>query len=248
MFTANTAFSALAMSHYGHDGGNLAAPLWVSGIEWGGGISPVQLLADIRNGPREAPRSTVLQSERDKYAKYNFDRVWLKLLARSLGHSVTDYRNMLSEEVGALTATGPILKLNLYPISFKNTYAGNWSKEFYELTGFPTKELYMAWVQTNRFKFFNDLVAKHRPKIIVCSGSSYKRDYLLAFGGIDSLFSEPKQKILLSTSKEVLIYPSSLASQTEIYIVPFFGGIHGIKSDAECEELGTLLHRALGVG
>lgn len=245
MFEVNDSFKKLALSHYGYDGGNLQSSFWISGIEWGGGIKAEELEHDIKKGPVVYARSTDLLSERLQYTKYNFDRVWLKILAKVLGHNISDFRKMIDEETKALTANGPMMKFNLYPISFKNTSSEQWNRDLYQLTGFPTKELYIAWVQTYRFKFFNDLVKQYSPKIVLCSGTTFKRDFLLAFGGIESLFATPLEKIQISESKDVLVYQSALSSNTKICIAPFFGSIHGTKSDEECNVLGSFLRSKL---
>lgn len=241
MFEVKKDFAKLALSHYGYDGGNINSSFWISGIEWGGGISPEELKKDILNGPIESPRSTEEIKERERYLKYKFDSIWLKILASSLGDEVSNFRKLVGEETRALTSTGPMMKFNLYPISFKDTSTGYWTKDFYELTGFPTKELYMAWVQANRFPLFNKYVEKFQPNVILCSGVLFKRDFLLAFGGIKSLFFEPIEEFEISEKKKVHVFQSSLSVKTKIVMAPFFGSIHGTKSDEECRRLGTYL-------
>jgi len=245
MFKVNTEFEKLALSHYGYDGGNLNAPLWVSGIEWGGGVNISELVSDIKKGPVLVPRTVESSLDRNKYLNYVFDRIWLKVLSKSLGCEVSDYKKMINDDVGALSSSGPVMKLNLYPISFKDTSYENWSRDFYEVTGFPTKELYMAWVQSHRFNFFNELVSEYKPDAILCSGVTFRRDFLLAFGGVESLFSTPVEKVKLSEKKELYIYQSSISPTTKIYVVPFFGSIHGTKKDSECEIIGELLQKKL---
>lgn len=245
MFKVNREFEKLALSHYGYDGGNLKAPLWVSGIEWGGGVKISELVSDISKGPILTPHSVESISDRNKYLNYVFDRIWLKVLSKSLGYEVSDYKKMINDDIRALSSSGPVMKFNLYPISFKDTSFENWSRDFYEVTGFPTKELYMAWVQSHRFKFFNELVSQYKPDVILCSGVTFLRDFLLAFGGVESLFSTPVDKVKLSDKKELYVYQSAISSNTKIYVVPFFGSIHGTKKDSECDLIGELLQKKL---
>lgn len=245
MFKATQKFEELALSHYGYDGGNLKAPLWVSGIEWGGGVKADELTQDIVKGPLSEPNSVEKIESREKYLNYPFDRIWLKVLSKSLGYEVGDYKKMVIQDIGALSSSGPVMKFNLYPISFKNTSYEHWNKELFKITGFPTKELYMAWVQNYRFKFFNELVGKYRPKVILCSGITFSRDFLLAFGGVESLFAEPLDRVNLSDKKELHIYQSAISDETKIFIVPFFGSIHGTKKDEECEVIGNLVRNNL---
>lgn len=245
MFKVNAEFEKLALSHYGYDGGNLNARLWVSGIEWGGGVNIPELVSDIKKGPVLVPHSVEKNVDRHKYLNYVFDRIWLKVLSKSLGYEVGEYKKMINDDVAALSSSGPVMKFNLYPISFKDTSFENWNRDFYQVTGFPTKELYMAWVQSNRFKFFNELVHEFQPEVILCSGITFSRDFLLAFGGVESLFSDPIEKVSLSEKKEMLIYQSAISSATKIYLVPFFGSIHGTKKDSECEIIGKLLKENL---
>lgn len=245
MFEINEDFKKIALSHYGYDGGNLDSNFWISGLEWGGGISISELEKDILNGVMHTPNSIENLAEREKYLKYKFDVIWMKILSKAKGLQVDDYRKMVNEDYRVLSSQGPVMKLNLYPISFKNTSSDFWNKEFYKITGFPTKELYIAWIQGQRFKMFNDLIIKHGPRVVLCSGITYKNDFLLAYGGLESLFARPKEEIIISSNKKILIYDSCLSENTKLYIVPFLGSVNGIKSNLECEELGELIGRDL---
>ncbi|OUR95744.1 hypothetical protein A9Q84_14680 [Halobacteriovorax marinus] len=241
----NEEFKDLALSHYGYDGGNLKSDIWFSGLEWGGGIDLEELILDIKKGALVIPNSVDTLEERKRFLKYPFDRKILKILSYILDHGVSNYRKMINEDISAYSSQGPIMKFNLYPISFKNTSPEFWSEAFYHLTGFPTKELYMAWVQINRFKFFNKLVTDNNPKIIVCAGTSYKKDFLMAFGGIDSLFMKPEKTMILEGKSNVEVYKSSLSSNCRLIITPFFGNRYGINKDVECEKIGDLIKNYL---
>ncbi|TNF28710.1 MAG: hypothetical protein EP319_08470 [Deltaproteobacteria bacterium] len=237
----NEDFKNLALSHYGYDGGNLESDLWFSGIEWGGGINVNELKKDIQKAPFLVPFVDDLNG-RKKYLKYQFDRKLLKILVTALGKNVTDYHKEVLPSSGAYSSTGPMFKLNLYPISFKNTSPEHWTKEIYDLTGFPTKELYMGWIQQERFEFFNNLVKEHKPKVIVCAGISFKKDFLLAYGGIDSVFDKPIHKLKLGNKKSpVEVYESRITNDTKLVITPFFGNRYGINRNDECEKIGNYI-------
>lgn len=243
MFKVKSDFENLALSHYGYDGGNLNSSFWVSGIEWGGGITPSQLKIDIENGPILNPKSVEKHSDREVYLKYKFDTIWLKILSRTLGFEVADYKKMISDDINALSSSGPMMKFNLYPISFKDTSPEYWNSDFYELTGFPTKELYVGWIQENRFQMFNKLVIENKPKVILCSGITFKKDFLLAFGGVKSIFSIPIETISMQENKTIFVYDSQLSKNTKIIITPFFGSVYGIKSNEQCEAVGNLIRK-----
>ncbi len=245
MIDDNNDFKKLALSHYGYDGGNLKSSLWISGLEWGVGITPERLSEDIQKGELSKPLCWDKFEDRENYLKVSFDRVWMKIFINALGHETKEYRNIIKDPYNALASNGIAMKFNLYPIAFKNTASSNWSWDFYRCTGFPTKELYIAWVQKNRFLFFNDLVKEYNPKIILCSGISYYKDYLMAFGGIEALFSEPEDIVTIAGNKQMFVYASKLSRQARICIVPFFGGISGIKSDEECRIIGNYIRSGI---
>lgn len=238
MYTIKKEFEDLALSHYGYDGGNLDAKFWISGIEWGEGVTPEKLLADIAKGPNIDPLHFENLEDRKKYLNYKFDRIWMKVLSHASGKEVESYKDVIDGDTKALTKNGKVMKLNLYPISFKTTSSDLWTREFYEITGFPTKELYLGWVKTYRFAKFNEMVVAKKPRVILCSGTSVRRDFLLAYGGVEALFSDPIEEIEFSKNKKGHVYNSHLSVNTKIIIVPFFNSVHGVTSNEECKVLG----------
>lgn len=238
----NVNFKKLALSHYGYDGGNLKADIWFSGLEWGGGMSPDELRKDIAEGVPEGSPSSDDLLYRKRYLKFPFDRKILKILASSLDRSTSEYKNMIAEDIKAYASDGAIFKFNLYPISFKNTSPEFWNEDFFQITGFPTKEQYISWVQLNRFPIFNNLVKENKPKVIVCSGTTFKKDFLMAFGGVASLFQSPK-KYPVNGKSDIEVYKSSLISDCYIVVTPFFGGRYGLSKNEECEFVGKLVRK-----
>ena len=240
-FIVKETFKKVALSHYGYDGGNIKSQIWFSGLEWGGGISPTELSKHLLRGAIVKPPSCEGLEDRRQYLSYPFDRKLLKILAAAIGQPTADYKKMVEDGVGAYSQNGPMFKLNLYPVSFKTTCDSYWTREFYDLTGFPTKELYRAWIQTHRFQFFNELVVKHKPQVIVCCGTSYIRDFLMAFGGVETIYSQPIAHLKLKGKSDVRVFESKISPSTKIIVTPFFGNRYGINKDEECDKIGKFI-------
>lgn len=124
--------------------------------------------------------------------------------------------------------------MNLYPIAFHNDNDELWRKWLYEKTGLPTKPLYQAWCQLERFSEIKSWVEQNSPKAIICTGTTYLPEFLMAFDGQESVFVDPNEERLIRGN---LFWKSINKKKTILFITPFLG-TGGLRSDAQIEECG----------
>jgi len=186
-------------SFSGCDGGNLYADTWLCGIEWGGGnldnYYEEKLPKEIKNG--KAPIN-LKEYSWEESLKYPYGRSFAKLFIAIKGGKVENYKD------SARWNGEDLFKANLYPIAFESTDHTLWHKYGVDkITDFETKHLFNTWCFFNRFPFFTQLRIKHKPKLIICTGINYLRDYLMFFGGTNNINElhtgtiKPKSGILL---------------------------------------------------
>jgi hypothetical protein len=78
-------------------------------------------------------------------------------------------------------ASGSTCYLNLFPVDMARADDGSWNAEAFQRTGFINKTLYRAWCMEHRLPIFRALAAHYKPKAIVCAGSTFEREFRLAF-------------------------------------------------------------------
>ena len=234
MIKAKTEFKEWAEGFSGCDGGNLKGPIWFCGIEYGGDESEGSLKFEKLEEPPE-----ITEAYRLEFVKYQYNQKVLKIYAAMLNRELKDYRDLCIKE-GAFAKDSELFKLNLYPIAFHNDSDSLWEKWLCEKTGFPTKPIYRAWCQINRFKFFYDLVQKYSPKIIIGTGRAYKNDFLIAFGGIDNVFENSGNIKAENIDDSRLSFEYAIVNngKTILVISPFLGGRYGLSSDVQIESFG----------
>ena len=168
--------------------------------------------------------------------KNPYGRSFAKLYTAIQGREVETYR-----EVGKL-AGDEIFKTNLYPIAFNSTDSKLWHKHgLDEITGFESKHLFNTWCFFNRFPSFVKLRKANRPKLIICTGKDYLRDFLMFFGGINS--SEKVKSASITPKSEANRYDRTyywlrLDSDTLLVVIPLFSGSYGLNSNYLLQEIG----------
>ena len=227
-------FKDWACSFYGCDGGNPAANVWLCGIEYGNAEKD-------ENENQKYYENLLSNKENEIDAKYNFfnrenptnkcnmeyrgfNQNFAKIYNAYLGNKAEDYENLLNSD-------NEILKLNLYPIAFKNTSEELWKKyKLDEITGFENKHLYMTWCFFNRSKIFRKLREKHNPKLIVCVGTSYLLDFMMFFSQCDNtdnseyLHSKELTPISDKNKKYTRTYYYLRTDETLLVVIPFISG------------------------
>ena len=224
IINATGEFEVWASSLAGCDGGNPAGAIWFCGIEWGGGDDVETFKFDINISP-------VWDDERLKnFTKYQYDRKVAKIYSVLIGKEIGEYQEVAFEK-RIFSGESDLFKLNLYPISFHHDSDELWDRRWYEKTGLPTKSIYRAWCQINRFKKFQELVEKHNPRLIVATSTSYKTDFIMAFAGADTIYhSDIKSEVI---NNKYLEWLNINNDKTILAITPFLGTRYGLNSDAQ---------------
>lgn len=234
-------FENWASGFSGCDGGDIGTPesrsTWVCGIEWGGGHDLDALKQSISNQVVSPPLGydDVLQS-----TDCIFNRQTMKLITAMQGLKVEEYEKMSLQQRPFVKGTSGFFKMNLFPISFKDTAHQRWQKSFNEVTGFANKEEYLAWCRRVRFEQMRFWVSTYKPKVIICFGKTLITDYALAFAGQGSKFTS--EKILnrdLSWTRTV--------DDVLIAICPFPVNRYGLNSNALLQGFGDRIRTLMAV-
>jgi hypothetical protein len=221
-FKATDKFIAWANSFSGCDGGNLEGAFWFCGIEYGGNKDP----SHLNLTPITVP-GHVDDEWRDKsFLKSRYNQNLVKLYKAILSSS--ESTKQFSKKHKIFGKTSNEFKVNLYPINFPDDGVDNWTEVHYNLTGLLTKRLYQAWCQLHRFQRIREWVEQYSPKVIVCTGSSYFREFLMAFSGPESVF---KHNTVNLTGNRKLKWVQSNADKTIVFVTPFLGNRHGLNSN-----------------
>lgn len=232
-----------ACSFSGCDGGNSNADIWLCGIEWGSGSEEEEKY--YKELPNKINKGAVeIKGKKFDWKDsitYTYDRSFAKLYTAIQDGNITDYKNV--KELSG----DELFKLNLYHIAFDFTDHSLWQKyKLNEITGFKNKYLFNIWCFFNRFPFFSKTRKENNPKLIICTGVDYLRDFLMCFGAEN--FSKIQTDIIKaqSTANE---YDKSYywvkVDKTLLIVIPFFSGRYGLNSDYLLQEMGNKIRGLL---
>ncbi len=237
-------FKEWACSLSGCDGGNADAKTWLCGIEWGkasyeNGIYYKNELPKEINEGKFTPQ--MIRFDWNDSLKYPYGRSFAKLFAAIEGYKVENYRELALKRDGS-----ELFKLNLYPIAFDSTDESHWQKHnLKKLTGFDDKHIYQTWCFLNRFPHFSKFRKEKKPKLIICTGTSYLRDFLICFGGYEAINGQLNYEEIKSPPKpenhkenKRRYYWIKLDELTTLVVIPFLSGVHGLNSDFLLQEMG----------
>ena len=102
---------------------------------------------------------------------------------------------------------------------------------------------FQTWCFINRFPYFSELRKEKHPKLIVCTGVSYLRDFFIFFGGnsensatiqYEDVSPSPGSKI----ENKRRFYWVHLDHSTTLFVIPFFSGSYGLNSDYLLQKTG----------
>jgi hypothetical protein len=231
--TVENKFQKWAVGFSGCDGGDIgsshAPSIWVCGIEWGGGHNADSLTEHIQQQVSTAPLGYEDPAEN---LAYIFNRKTMQILTAMEGGLVQAYENIARERRPFVKGEKGYFKLNLFPIAFKDTSPQRWQSEFVDITGFPSKEAYLAWCRSARFDAMRSWVSTSKPKTIICFGKTYLKDFSAAFTNGNSEFVT--ENILgrsLSWSRTV--------DDVLVVVCPFPVGRYGLNSHVLVQGFGN---------
>jgi hypothetical protein len=243
-------FREWACSLSGCDGGNKSAETWLCGIEWGGGSYDSGIYYK-ENLPNEISKGSFTPSDtlfdwKDSVT-YPYGRSFAKLYAAIQGEDINNYKELAENKwVGS-----ELFKLNLYPIAFDSTDESLWHEyKLDEITGFDEKHLFQTWCFMNRFPAFAKLRQENNPKLIICTGVSYLRDFFMCFGGgqeESGLIEYDEIEVLSESNKKIKrrYYWVKLSKRTTLVVIPFFSGSSGLNSNQLLQDMGGIIRNLI---
>lgn len=252
--TPTQSFLSHALDFAGINGGNPNGRLWFCGIEFGKEDHQVEL-----DDPSiRMPPGATFPCWSEEYAKqvggWEIVCSWpyIQKMAR-IAMAFGGRPAATLEDVRVYTRTrllhsdGDTLHLNLYPLPLNNAADSEFGDEHRRRTGFPNKTWYRAWCMEYRFPRLRQLVERHSPLALVCTGTSFAADFRLAFLGEEGTHSSPVDVVDLGRehptgragSRKVEFYRMN-AGPTLLAITPFLGQ-GGIMANDELETLGRIL-------
>ncbi len=248
MTGVNKDFKKWARSLSGCDNSNLAAEIWVSGIEFG--LSQEKDITSYYSGLNNEMKDINYKPNfknfiwDDDGLTYTYGRNLAKLLCAYKGKNVSSYN-----DIETYCSGSNIFKMNLYPIAFRGTSPELWVNHNLEkITGFETKHQYMTWCNLNRFPYYADLVYKHKPKLIIGTGITYLSEFFTCFTKhSEKKIHSVKTGVLEDKSKSSnnnyirRYYWGKINEQTTLVVIPFFSGRYGLNSDVLRQEMGDKL-------
>ncbi len=178
----------LHRSLFGCDGGNIRAKLWVCGIEWGGDL---QALCHYPNQSYPGTTPTSLQipyrTERgvpDAWRSSRYDLCLAGLCLR-LFHDWQPEQDRSCRQTYLLhrlyNKNSDIFKLNLYSYPCPNVKT--WDEDAKEFTRCEKKPHFRDRCKSERFPLVVALLKSYKPKVVLCTGTSYRPAFLTAFTG-----------------------------------------------------------------
>lgn len=252
MTTIRTNFNAWATSLAGCDGGDVEAPVWLCGIEWGYG-HPRGATAATRTAAMNHYYDETLSPEIDAgvfqpadiydwgdHLCYRYGQAAAKILLALHGRSVELWR-----EVKTALPDPRVFKLNLYPIPFETT--DDWRWDHYDMPrriGLPSKAAYRTWCALHRFPALAALVRQHNPKLVIATGTEHLLEFFDAFagkGGASEIHLDALGAPRPSGTRRSLYWARINGGRTVLAVTPFLGNRHGVNSNALCAEVGERL-------
>lgn len=260
-------FTKLVESFYGSTIGNVRSPVWLCGLEWGGGYdSKVPILeSELEPYGFEDLQTTSWQDFEANFwaAKSPFCQNTMKILYKLYNctkpKTEASYDQDLEtwEELGIVGVNGLALILNAFPISFEDRSAARkeWGKYKVrtakdERNPIPLSE----WSGQNSFGDYTNFVVEHRskvysaerklrkPKLIICFGKQ-SLDHFLKLWDIEG--KEPDLKFnfddTFNPDFESKGFPNCVgywADETLVAVVPF----PKIISDERLKNISTWLY------
>ena len=240
-------FCNFVSSFSGCSAGNINSPIWLCGLEHGGGFSETEPITE--NWLREAttPFESLHIANGQKFMDSFFaprspfcHGVVRSLTMLKLGDIPSDFQTETSwlESKGIIGANGLALVLNAFPVSMKSRSVSDkaWAQDYKvhlnngqivplnEWSTIPYFWIYKKWAIEQRRVIFSKTRELKAPKLILCSGSN---EVMLFFELFSARLSN--STVLCDPDNEVpptfvsCIQNGGNKPDTLIAVVPFFG-------------------------
>lgn len=234
-------FKQYCLSFAGCDGGDLGSKdkpsIWVCGLEWGGdGHLNGELQKDLE---RDFSGFSQGYDSWEENLAYQYNRNTMKLLSAISGGAVEEYEGFAKTVQPFITGQTGYFKANLFTVAFKNTNETRWTTDFQELTGFKTKNDYLAWCRENRSKVMKSWMLEYQPKLIVCYGKSYLKDFKYCFSDSDDVVVNQE----LIEDRELSWFRN--LNGTLVVVTPFPGNRWGLVKNTTIQKFGKRIAELL---
>ena len=242
MKNCDAKFGEWALGFSGCDGGDIGTPAspstWFCGIEWGGGHPPdEQELRDaVFTGDVAQPTGGYQSDENGPGWRNNLNYIFnwqaMKLLAAINGSSVSTYKEFAEAKRPFTKGEQGYFKLNLFPLSFRNTSHELWEAAFARATGLEKKSDYLDWIRANRFPIMKSWVEKYSPTLIICVGITFLSDYKTAF--VDEGL-ELNCKLI----DDKQLHWAFNRNGTLVVVIPFMVNRYGLTKNVSIQKFGN---------
>ena len=233
-------FEKWAKCYYsGFEGGNLKAPYWFCGIEYGGEFK-FNKIEQFVVGDSMTETFKCIKGNKIPYWEENHDKGYrysekVAKFVCLMKEGVID--NWRQHRGNLYTRDGDTFKMNLFPINFLKDKDELWTEEYQKRLEFNDKPEYRDWCKENRSPFLNNIVVINKPRLLICTAKTYKKLY-------KDTFLEKDRTLKEHTLKETYYSAKRRDSGTVVIITPFFGK-GGIMEDSDYVELSNLAKELL---
>lgn len=253
-------FERWVASYAGCDGGDLVnSNIWLVGIEWGYGNYEAkdskehedeirqyhsgEMLNDINRGAGQCDNAFRLQDN----LKYTFGLNTAKLICAIKGFDISEYSTKI-EDFG----DNEVFKANLYPVALPNHNDEQWQKyQIAKYTGIQTKAEYRQFCETYRFPFFRSELIKYKPKLVLCMGVSYVREFHRCFTAEKNTKNLYNERIFDSAESNSTVrnfYWRWINQETLFVVTPFPMNASGLNSENLLQQFGDRINALLEQG
>lgn len=241
--TVTNEFERMALSFCGCEGGNLGSPVWICGLEPGvkrkGRGGAENKISEEEMKPLPEPGAWNKETIRDNLKnQYNNKAAWFfcYLFGWKINQGSDEYKHEC-EKHKLFCEDGIGFKMNMFPIPFQtNDLARQWSEKLKEQKGFDNYSAYQEWCVKHRGEYFYKLVEKHNPKIIVCTGVRYPKEFMNFFRCEPGCIKEYPKNL---ENPEHCYTGITNNKSTIVVVTPFFGGAKGILGYDQMKALAS---------
>jgi len=221
------------------EGGDLGTPenpsIWVLGIE------PDWSIADAAADAKADPQR---DAERERYSielqlKWPYNVKAFKLLAGIAGQSTEDHVAFAETARPFEKGCTGYFKANLFPEPFNNV--AEWDDAAIELTGFASKPEYQDWLRDARFAVLREMIAKHRPKVLIGTGLTHLHDFM----NITGTTQEPEAQRFEVNGHAKRMHIATSGTVPMAVVPHFTGGSHGLNSEESVRIAAEAIRQAL---
>lgn len=250
-------FRQLALSFYGSDGGNLDSEIWFCGLEWGGSLDWKSDTTEKVIDPigEESGYLVTSSTKHDYRQNISWSHGFSDAVKNGVNQKICWFLNyyynlepvdtyrydqfVVAHEICFNRPKGKGFKMNLFPLNAVS-HDVDWCDDCTQFTGFNNRSSYEIWCMIHHGIYYQTLLKRHQPKIVLCLGKSHAAKYYRFW---DAELVDKTERNLGDVTIEFCQIPET---ESYLIVVPFFGGTYGINSGEKMRDLVELVHNILG--